>query len=195
MDDVVFIVTAVICAIFTAITDFKDTTETCPWRDFDKRLKMLELVEKRYLENINQLSFAVTESNEFQMHINVDAKIRQVCIQDSTITQITIYDCKGRAHILEAEADYSNHYCRFVIEPSLLFQKIEFFCKNEVLNNVTPFNFYYNRSNDYGNECGNECSGRNFTAQLYRGQHVIFNVSEMSVEYNYICEHFFNTEY
>ena len=48
---------------------------------------MLKLVEKRYVENRpHQLSFTQTESNKFEIHINVDVKIQEVsiCMNGST---------------------------------------------------------------------------------------------------------------
>ena len=209
MENIVFFFTAVVCVLFTTMTKYEDSTETCACNDFNKRLQMLELVEKRYVENcIRQLLFTETESNKFEMRLNVDVKIQQMSIcmsenfidyrgfkcsrqvRNTDITHVTIYDYNGRPQIIEAESDssifHSSFVCTFIIEPSVLFQKMEFFYNNKIPNNTTTINFRYNLY--YG--CGNEFGGRSITTKLHNGRHIIHNVSKMSIEYNYICKYF-----
>ena len=204
MENIVFFFTAVVCVLFTTMTKYEDSTETCACNDFDKRLKMLEVVEKRYVENrLRQLSFSQSESNEFKIHINVDVKIQGVSIcmneiihyngfkscrnvQNTEITHITIYDHNGRPQIIQAESDKSTFNRRFIIKPSVLFQKIEFFCNNKIPNNETSINFQYNEY--YGGV--NEFGGRSFSTKLHYGHHIIQNVSKMSIEYNYVHKYF-----
>ena len=205
MENIVFIFTAVVCALFTFITNNTDSTKRCVCTDFVKRLQMLELVEKRYVENcICQLSFAENESNKYQMHINVDVKVQEVNIcmnkmfidykgsicsqhvENIDISHITVYDHNDRAQIIQAESDKCTFIRRFILEPSVLFEKIEFFYNNKIPNNTTTINFRYNLY--YG--CGNEFGGRSITTKLHNGRHIIHNVSKMSIEYNYICKYF-----
>jgi len=107
-------------------------------------------------------------------------------VQNTEITHITIYDHNGRPQIIQAESDKSTFNRRFIIKPSVLFQKMEFFCNNKIPNNTTTINFLYNLY--YG--CGNEFGGRSITTNLHNGRHIIHNVSKMSIEYNYICKYF-----
>ena len=205
MEGIVFVVTAVICALFTIITKKKDKTKTFTWNDFDRRLQMLELVEQMYVP-FSKLSFTPTAKNEFEMHINIHGKIKEVDIcmgeiidhngskasrnmPNTDITHITVYDRNSRAQTIESENDENKFNRRFIIEPPLLFQKIEFFCNNNVVNNMTTINFRYNTTNG----ADNELYGRSITAKSYHGKHIICNDSEMSIEYDYIHKYFCTT--
>ena len=91
-----------------------------------------------------------------------------------------MYDRNSRAQTIESENDENKFNRRFIIEPPLLFQKIEFFCNNNVVNNMTTINFSYNTIN----AADNELYGRSITAKSYHGKHIICNDSEMSIEYD-----------
>ena len=176
----------------------KVTIKTFTWNDIDRRLQMLELVEQMYVP-FSKLSFTPTAKNEFEMHINIHAKIKAVSIcmneiidyngskaacnvRNTDITHITVYDRNSRAQTIESENDENKFNRRFMIEPPLLFQKIEFFCNNNVVNNMTTINFRYNTTN----AADNELYCRSITAKSYHGKHIICNDSEMSIEYDYI---------
>ena len=196
MEGFVFVVTAVTCALFTIITKKKVTIKTFTWNDIDRRLQMLELVEQMYVP-YSKLSFTPTAKNDVEMHINIHGKIKEVSIcmneiidyngskaarnvRNTDITHITVYDRNSRAQTIESENDENKFNRRFIIEPPLLFQKIEFFCNNNVVNNMTTINFRYNTTNG----ADNELYGRSITAKSYHGKHIICNDSEMSIEYD-----------